>query len=108
MPDTHDHAILALRGDLEHGRKLLRYSVKRMIAAYAEFLRQTLKHPHAAIPYHRRLAMHGISQHAQFAAESLYHALQSQAHAEHRNFAFGGVANQFRHSEIGGTPRSWR
>src|SRR5436190_3654368 len=49
MTHAHDHAIFRLCGDFEHGGELLPDSVQRIIAAYAEFLRQTFEYAHAAV-----------------------------------------------------------
>ena len=45
-----------------HCRKLLRNRVKRVIAAYAELLRQPFEHAEVAVPDQRRLAVHRDSR----------------------------------------------
>src|ERR1017187_5909389 len=86
VPDAHDDAALArFGGDFQARGEGFAARVQRVIAAHLEFLRQTLENAQAAVAHHGALAVHGVIEDAQLAAERLDNALQSQAHAEYRD-----------------------
>jgi hypothetical protein len=108
VAQAHDDAVVGLGGDFQARRGTSRTRVERMIAAHLETLRQSFEHTRAASAHPRRLAVHGVIEHAQLAAERLHHALQSQAHAEHRNAQPHRLFHQIGHAEIGGTAGAGR
>ena len=85
VPHAHDDAVVGFRGDFEAGGKVSPARKQRMIAAHLETLGKSLKDALRLGVTQDGLPCIGIIQHAQFAAECLHHALQAQAHAEHRN-----------------------
>ena len=94
VPNAHNHAIFRLSRDLEARRQLLANRVQRMISADLHPLRQSCKHSYIAMLDIRRLAMHWIIQHAQFAAECFNSPLQAQTDAEHRDASLRRVAHR--------------
>ena len=75
MPQSHDDAVFGFSGHLKTRREGIAHGEQRMIAAYLETFRQSFKNPHAGMSHPRRLAMHGVIQHAQSAAKRLHYAL---------------------------------
>src|SRR5579863_7592822 len=73
-----------------------------MITADAEFLGESFEDAEVPMTDQRGLAVHGIVEYAELAAERFDHALQSEADAEYRNFEFRGVADERWHAEIFG------
>ena len=67
-----------------HAGKVFAAREQRVVAAHLELLGQALENADAAVAHGGRLAVHGVIEHAQFAAERLHNALQAQADAEHR------------------------
>ena len=67
---AHDHAIVRLGGDFKATRKCFTAREQRVVAADLEPLRQTFEYAEVAVGDLGRLAVHGIVQDSQLAAES--------------------------------------
>src|ERR1039458_2253831 len=75
MAHAHDHAVFGLRGNFETGGQRFTSGEERMIAAHLKLRGQAFKHAHAAMADGGGLAVHGVIEHAQFAAEGFDDAL---------------------------------
>jgi len=73
-----------------------------VVAAYLKFLGESCEDTDSAVAHHGALAVHGVVEHVQVAAECFHNALQSQAHAEYRQAQADGGLYQVGDAEIRG------
>ena len=104
VPHSHDDSVFRFRRDFQAFRESLALRVERMVASDAKWRRQPLKNAPSGMDNRRTFAVHRIRKHFQHAAKRLYDALQPQAHAEHRDGAFGKLADEIGYAEIFGPP----
>ena len=76
VPNSHDDAAVdGLRGHFKTGRERRPARVEGVVAAYLKFLGQSLEDAHSAVAHHGTLAVHGVVEHVQVAAECFHNAL---------------------------------
>ena len=81
----HNHAVVGFGGHLEARREGLAIGEKGVIPAYLKPLRKAFEHSFPGVRHPGRLPVDRVPQDAQRAAESLHHALQSEAHSKDGN-----------------------
>src|SRR6266496_1625831 len=106
VTDAHDDAVVRFGGDFEDGRQSFADGVERMVAAHTEGLREAFKYAEIAVRDHRRLAVHGIVEDCEFAAERFDDALQAEADTERRNAETRAVLHQAGNTKVIGAARA--
>ena len=108
VTNRHDDAVVGLGGHFEAGWEGLSIGEEGMIPAHLKSLRKSFKYAFAGMRHPGSLAVHGIVQHSQSAAERLHHTLKAQTHSEYRNTLAHGLFHDLADAEIGRAARTGR
>src|SRR6185312_1275769 len=106
MADAHDDAVFRFRGYFQVGWECFAIRIERMIAANPERRRKIAEYAAVFMSNFRALAVHGIAEHIELAAERFHNALQTETYAEGGRATVSQFTNQRRNTEIFRTTRT--